>query len=83
VLTSIQKWGNSQGIRLPKSILEELLLHENDSVEILIENDYIVIRKATRKRRSKVSLEARFANYSGKYQCEEIDWGKQAGNEVW
>ena len=74
MLTSIQKWGNSQGIRLPKSILEELLLHEND---------YIVIRKATRKRRSKVSLEARFANYSGKYQCEEIDWGKQAGNEVW
>jgi antitoxin MazE len=31
--TTIQRWGNSQAVRLPKTILEVLLLKENDQVE--------------------------------------------------
>jgi len=80
---TIQKWGNSNAVRLPKNILEELLLGENDKVEITEENDSIIIRKAVRKRRAKKSLEELFANYDGDYQCEEIDWGPPVGNEVW
>ena len=81
--TTIQKWGNSQGVRLPKSILEELLLQENDPVEITTDNDVIIIKKPTRKRRARVSLEERFADYNGDYQCTEYDWGKPKGKEVW
>ena len=83
MLTTIQKWGNSQGIRLPKSILDELLLQENDQVEIAAENDSIIIRKAARKRRARKSLEELFANYKGKYKSEEWDTGKPVGKEVW
>jgi len=81
--TTIQKWGNSQAVRLPKNILEELFLQENDSVEITAVNDNIIIKKATRKRRAKKSLEERFENYMGDYQCTEYDWGKPVGKEVW
>ena len=81
--TTIQKWGNSQGVRLSKSILEALLLQENDFVEITAENDMIIIRKAARRRRAKKSLEERFGGYAGDYQCAEIDWGKPAGKEAW
>jgi len=81
--TTIQKWGNSQAVRLPKSILEMLFLQENDPVEILVHDDSIVIKKATRKRRAKKSLEERFENYTGDYQCSEYDWGTPAGKEVW
>ena len=81
--TTIQKWGNSQAIRLPKAILESLLLKENDTVEIKAVNDSIVIRKASRKRRAKTSLEERFRNYTGKYLHEEYDWGSPVGKEVW
>ena len=81
--TTIQKWGNSQGVRLPKAVLEELLLKENDRVEISTDNDSIVIKKSTRKRRSKKSLEKRFDNYTGDYECMEYDWGKPMGKEVW
>ena len=81
--TAIQKWGNSQGVRLPKAILDELSLQENDRVEITTQNDSIVIRKATRKRRAKISLEERFARYTGDYICSEYDWGEPAGKEVW
>ena len=83
MLTTIQKWGNSQGVRLPKTILDELLLQEYDQVEIVAENSSIVIRKATRKHRAKKSLEELFANYTGNYKCEEWDTGKPIGKEVW
>ena len=83
MFTTIQKWGNSQAVRLPKSILEEVSLEENDQVEIVSENETIIIKKAIRKRRAKKSLEERFAGYTGDYQCEEYDWGKPMGKEVW
>ena len=35
--TTIQKWGNSQGIRLPKHILEALNWHEGEKLDIKTE----------------------------------------------
>ncbi|MCL2138551.1 MAG: AbrB/MazE/SpoVT family DNA-binding domain-containing protein [Treponema sp.] len=83
MLTTIQKWGNSQGVRLPKTILDALFLQENDQVEILGENDSIIIKKVSRKRRAKNSLEKLFADYTGDYKCEEWNTGKPVGKEVW
>ncbi|MCL2048063.1 MAG: AbrB/MazE/SpoVT family DNA-binding domain-containing protein [Defluviitaleaceae bacterium] len=81
--TTIQKWGNSQAIRLPKPILEMLFFQENDTVELVAENDTLIIKKADRPRRAKKSLEERFSGYIGDYECSEFDWGKPVGNEVW
>jgi len=92
--TTIQKWGNSQAVRLPKIILDELFLRENDAVDIVAENDSIVIKKVSRKRRAKKSLEERLVAYYGKpideiladdtlYTPTEYDWGKPVGKEVW
>ena len=83
MLTTIQKWGNSQGVRLPKRILNELLLQENDQVEIMAENNSIIIKKATRKRRAEKSLEELFADYTGVYKGEECNTGTPVGKEVW
>jgi antitoxin MazE len=92
--TTIQKWGNSQAIRIPKPLLEEILLKENDPVDIEVENDAIIIRKAFRKRRAITSLQERMETYYGKpleeiladetlYSPVEMDWGKPVGKEVW
>ena len=81
--TTIQKWGNSQAVRLPKAILESLFLKENDAVEIKAVDDSIIISKAIRKRRAKISLEERFKDYIGEYNCEEYDWGSPVGREAW
>ena len=40
----IQKWGNSQGLRLPKRLLEEINLLTGDDVEIIAENNQIIIK---------------------------------------
>ncbi len=42
--TRIQKWGNSQGLRLPKHLLEAIDLATGDDVEIIAENNQIVIK---------------------------------------
>ena len=80
---TIQKWGNSHAIRIPKPILDLLFLKENDKVELKADNNSIVVTKASRKRRAKISLEERFIGYNGSYVCSESESGKPIGNEVW
>jgi antitoxin MazE len=49
MLVSIVQIGNSKGIRLPKSILRELNI--TDKVEMTINKDELIIKKADRKPR--------------------------------
>lgn len=39
----IQKWGNSDRVRIPSSILKSLNLKTNDKVNLIQENDKIII----------------------------------------
>ena len=78
---TIQKWGNSQGIRIPKAFLEALGMMENDLVELSRVDDHIVIKKA--KKESKLTLEQIFKDYEGESTAEEFDWGAPVGKEVW
>jgi len=77
--TTIQKWGNSCAVRIPKVILETLSIHENDKIEILTTHDTITIRKATINYKN---LDELFENYKGEYTCEEFDTGSAIGKEV-
>lgn len=77
--TTIQKWGNSQGVRIPKFILEQLNLNADSDVSITVEDDSIIIRKAKKH----VTLAERFADYTGETSCGEYDWGEPKGEEVW
>jgi len=76
---TIQRWGNSQGIRLPKSLLEIACLKENDAVEIIADRDLITIRK----NKHFATLDDLFAGYEGTYRPVEEDMGKPMGREVW
>ncbi len=75
---TIQRWGNSQGIRLPKAALCMAHLRENDKVEILATPEAITIRKA----KQYSSLDALFVGYQGDYLPAEFDTGADVGREV-
>lgn len=87
--TVVQKWGNSHGIRLPKTLLEELNIRENDRVEITRQDNTISIKKAAVHPHK--TLEERLTAYYGKPlgeikrldDCPEVDWGKPEGDEAW
>ena len=53
---TIQKWGNSLGIRIPSLIAKDLSLKNGSSVEILEEDNRIIIQ-ASKKRTLKEILE--------------------------
>jgi antitoxin MazE len=48
--TTIQKWGNSLGVRIPSHIAKDLSLESGSPVEILEEETRIVILPKTKKR---------------------------------
>ncbi|MFA7572001.1 MAG: AbrB/MazE/SpoVT family DNA-binding domain-containing protein [Sulfurimonadaceae bacterium] len=39
----ISKWGNSQGLRMPKNIMESLQLHVGDDVNITILDGKVIL----------------------------------------
>ncbi len=81
--TTISKWGNSQGIRIPKHLLDSIHWHENEPVELFVENDTLVIRKAHPSSSEGISIHELFAGYNDPSPEIEVDWGKSEGNEIW
>ena len=75
---TIQRWGNSQGIRIPKGALAASHIGENDAVEIIAEKNTITLRKVNRPK----SLDELFVGYHGDYQPVEFDTGADVGLEV-
>ena len=78
--TTSQKWGNSQGIRIPKTILDTVKWTENEKIILVVENEKIIMEKAKKKRKNIKEL---FADYEGEYEPIEIEWGEAKGEEIW
>jgi len=85
--TTVVKWGNSHGIRLPKAFLNNMNIAENDSVDIRLEDEKIVIKKI--KTTKHKTLKQRLLEFYGEnYEHivepqKEYDWGKPVGKEAW
>jgi antitoxin MazE len=81
--TSIVKWGNSQGIRLPKYLLDSVNLTDHDAVEVMASGESIVIKKAESQPKRE-TIEEIFSGYDGGYfHTEEAQWGEPQGSELW
>ncbi len=76
----LQKWGNSDGIRIPSNILKALNLKTNDQVNLEQVEDKIVISKQVK---SKISLAEKFKEYQGKNLSKEFSWDNARGKEIW
>jgi antitoxin MazE len=78
-MTQIAKWGNSLGLRLPKSVALEAQLDEGDRVDVSVSDGAIVIRPA----RPRYSLTQLVARITPRNRHDESNWGPPAGREVW
>ena len=82
MVTKIQKWGNSQGLRLGKQVLEDARIAVGDSVDVAARDGVIVIAPLKRIR-GKLSLQELVSRIPRSYKTREIDWGKPMGREKW
>jgi antitoxin MazE len=75
----LQKWGNSQGVRLPKRSLNELRLNVGDRLNVSLDGGRIVI-EPLRKRYAIADL---VAQIPPDYAPSEESFGVPVGVEEW
>lgn len=76
----VKIWGNSQGIRIPKELLQDAGIALNERLDISVSDGVITLTKAFRHK----TLEERAAEYGGNLNLDgEYDWGEPVGREVW
>ncbi|WP_428488007.1 AbrB/MazE/SpoVT family DNA-binding domain-containing protein [Rhodopila sp.] len=73
---TLHKWGNSIGVRLPKTMLQQVDLREGSRVDVLVEGDHLVIR------RQRLKLAELLAACRPESRPDPIDFGPPAGREV-
>ena len=49
MLSQVSKWGNSQGIRISKKLLQSAGMNLNDVVEVKSQNNILIIKPAAKK----------------------------------
>ena len=82
MVTRVQKWGNSQGLRFSKAIMTEAQINVGDQVNVSVKDGQIIVEPLT-KVRGKYDLRELVSRLPSNYQVEESDWGAPSGKEAW
>jgi antitoxin MazE len=82
MVTKVQKWGNSQGLRLSRQLLEDAQIAVGDEVEVAVRDGVIVVAPIKHPR-GKHNLQDLVKRIPKDYKAEELDWGGPVGKEVW
>ena len=79
MLTTIQRWGNSLAVRIPKAFAVQTQLAENAEVDITLDGSRIVIRPVAKQWK----LDDLLARVTRRNTHDESSWGGKKGREVW
>lgn len=79
--TTVQKWGNSLAIRIPKDIAERVEINQGSEMEIKVVGNEGTITLVPKKQLKKYSLEELLAQCKPENRHSEIDFGIE-GNEL-
>ena len=79
--TTIQKWGNSFAVRIPKELVRKRKLVEGSRVTVSEHDSAIVIRRVVSHAPS--SLAGLVKGITPDTLHHEVSWDTPTGNEVW
>lgn len=77
--TTVQKWGNSLAVRIPRPFAVEVNLEENSAVDLSVRGGKLVIVPAE----PELTLEALVDAITEENRHDEIDTGNAVGLEIW
>lgn len=77
---TIQKWGNSLALRIPKSFATHSRIEQGSLVDLSLDNGRMIV-EATKEQ--EYSLEDLLARVSKKNLHSEVEFGAPMGREVW
>ena len=78
--TKIQRWGNSLGLRIPRSLAEEAGVGAGSAVDLSIQDGDLVVSPARRKT---YPLKDLLRRITARNTHGEVDAGPAVGREVW
>jgi len=78
--TKIQKWGNSLGLRIPKSFAEQAGVQAGSEVDLSVEDGELIIRPT---RAPKYDLKSMLRRVTEKNVHKEVESGEPVGREIW
>ena len=78
--TTIRKWGNSLGLRIPQDVAEEAGISEGKEVMFVHDKNGLSIQTVATP---KVSLDALLRKITPYNKHTEVDWGAPKGKEIW
>ena len=78
--TRIKKWGNSLAVRIPLSVANQIDLHPDLPVNLIINGNDLTISPI---RQALPTLEELLARVTDDNRHEEVDFGPSVGKEVW
>lgn len=84
--STIRKWGNGQGLLIPRPIMDAAGLTVGEKLNLTVHsNGRIILTPQERwfEPPRKTTIEELFAHYQGTYEVEEADWGESVGREEW
>ena len=76
---TVQKWGNSLAIRIPKNITKDTRVSEGSNIDIMVENGNIVLSPGKKE----YSLKELLKNITIENIHSELSTGDQTGGEIW
>lgn len=77
--TKVQKWGNSLGVRIPRSFAAETRVEAGSTVEISVEKGSLRIRPVRRR----YSLRELLRKVTSRNLHKEVGTGVPLGRETW
>lgn len=80
MVTKVQQWGNSLGVRIPRAFAEEAQVSAGSAVEISVEDGRLIIRPISSR---KYKLADLLAGVKPRNLHREVSTGHRMGREVW
>ena len=78
--TRIRKWGNSLGLRIPRSFAREAGVEAGSEVDLSLQGGNLVVKPA---RRRTYQLKDLLRRVTAKNLHGEVDTGRPVGREIW
>lgn len=78
--TKVQKWGNSLGLRIPKSFAEQAGVEAGSEVDLAVEDGELIVRP---RRQPRYELKKLLRSVTSKNVHKEVETGDPVGREAW
>lgn len=80
MLTKVQRWGNSLGLRIPRAFAAEAGIEAGAAVELSLRDGDLVVSRA---RRRKYRVDELVRKINARNLHGEVDTGDPVGREAW